>query len=652
MSSGASGSSEAVTGRRAPDRIEFETLISDLSARLVAAPPEQVEPAIQGALEDVRTFFGADRCVLLNISADQAFAHVGLRAYAAGVPDLPTDLNLIALFPWARQRLLVDHLPASFRRISDLPPEAETDRASFEQYSPMRSHLAVPISGEPVVRNVVVIHWVRQECDFPDLYVPRLRVLGELMVNALRRKQAFVELRQSEERLDRAAAAAHCGLWELDLDTGAIWVTPETRAIFGVGPDEFTTYELLLRLTHETDREGLVTAIHSAISERLTLEHTFRIVRADGAVRWIHSTGRPGDAHVLLGASVDVTERQLAIEEILRLRERLERENLYLRQEAKRRLGTEQIIGRGRAIRQTLALAEQVASTDSTVLLLGETGSGKERFASYIHECSRRRDRPMIRVNCSAIPTALIESEMFGREKGAYTGALSKQLGRFELAHGSTLFLDEIGELPLEVQVKLLRVLESKNIERLGNPRPVPVDVRIITATNRDLARAVREGRFREDLYYRLNIFPITVPPLRDRREDIPLFVQAFVDELAATMGKRIEEIDPPSLAALAEHTWPGNVRELRNVVERAMILASGPILRIPAPQVDLAEMDHRSEVATADRDEILRVLGETGWRIRGVHGAAARLGLKPTTLESRIKKLGLTRPGTASPLP
>ncbi len=291
---------------------------------------------------------------------------------------------------------------------------------------------------------------------------------------------------------------------------------------------------------------------------------------------------------------------------------------------------------------------EQVAATDSTVLLLGETGTGKERFASLIHECSRRRDRAMIRVNCSAIPTALMESELFGREKGAYTGALARQIGRFELAHGSTIFLDEIGDLPLEVQVKLLRVLEERTIERLGNPRPVPVNVRIIAATHRDLESLVRSGRFREDLYYRLNVFPLTVPPLRDRPDDIPLLVEAFIEECGRSMGRQVDGVAPASLQALLAYGWPGNVRELRNVVERGMITATGCLVDLDLPVAAVAPAHPaapRGDLHELERAHIQQTLHECGWRVRGPHGAAARLGLKATTLESRMKKLGVLRP-------
>jgi transcriptional regulator with GAF, ATPase, and Fis domain len=304
--------------------------------------------------------------------------------------------------------------------------------------------------------------------------------------------------------------------------------------------------------------------------------------------------------------------------------------------------GHSRIVGQSPAILQVLAQVEQVAPTSSSVLLLGETGTGKELFATAIHELSPRRDRAMVRVNCAAMPAALIESELFGREKGAYTGALARQIGRFEMANGSTIFLDEISELPLESQAKLLRVLQEKEIERLGSPKPIKVDVRIIAATNRDLAKAVAEGRFREDLYYRLNVFPMTVPPLRERREDIPLLVWAFVEEFSKAMGKSIQSIAKASLRRLQQYHWPGNVRELRNAIERAMILTSGSTLRIDLP-VAVATPVARG-LATLAEIESEHILKSTHWRIRGAGGAAEILGLLPTTLESRMAKLGLRR--------
>jgi transcriptional regulator with GAF, ATPase, and Fis domain len=340
------------------------------------------------------------------------------------------------------------------------------------------------------------------------------------------------------------------------------------------------------------------------------------------------------------------------------LRERLERENVYLQTQVDSHKSADLITGRSAAMQRVLTLAAQVAATDTTVLITGETGTGKERVASFVHGQSDRRARPMVRVNCSAIPVALIESELFGREKGAYTGALTRQVGRFELAHGSTLFLDEIGDLPLDVQVKLLRVLQERTIERLGSPTPIHVDVRIIAATNHDLEAAVRAGRFRSDLLYRLNVFPIVVPPLRDRREDIPGLVDQLLSELTPSVRKHFARLERGSLDALAQYNWPGNVRELRNVLERAMILSHGSTLKVDLPTASRPEMLPVAPIANTpppgglrewERDHIVRVLGDTGWRIRGTGGAASVLNLKPTTLEKRMARLGIRRPSAGA---
>jgi transcriptional regulator with GAF, ATPase, and Fis domain len=331
------------------------------------------------------------------------------------------------------------------------------------------------------------------------------------------------------------------------------------------------------------------------------------------------------------------------------LRDRLRVEHDYLRHEFQERLGESVIVGQSDAVKRVLEQAQQVAVTDSTVLLLGETGTGKELIATHIHELSARRGRVMVRVNCSAIPSTLIESELFGREKGAFTGALSRQVGRFETADHSTIFLDEIGDLPAEVQVKLLRVLEERQIERLGSPRSVPVDVRIIAATHRDLEKRIAEDTFREDLFYRLNVFPIRVPALRDRAEDIPLLVWRFVIEFAKSFGKRIESISRENMELLQRYHWPGNIRELRNVVERAMIVATGPRLVIPLPATSpVMSGPVKVRLEDVEREHIRAVLERVRWRIRGLGGAAEQLGLRPTTLETRMAKLGLARPKTA----
>jgi len=335
---------------------------------------------------------------------------------------------------------------------------------------------------------------------------------------------------------------------------------------------------------------------------------------------------------------------QKALAEIRALKDRLEAENLYLRDQLDIEYKHEEIIGQSPAIRKALQQVEQVAATDSTVLILGETGTGKELMARAIHNLSSRKTRAMIKLNCAALPATLIESELFGREKGAYTGATSTQIGRFEAANGSTIFLDEIGELPLELQSKLLRVLQESQFERLGSTKPINVDVRVIAATNRNLAQEVKEGRFREDLYYRLNVFPIAVPPLRERREDISALVRSMVQEFGKLLGKTIEKIPKKNMDALESYHWPGNIRELRNLVERGMILSSGATLVVDLPESAVPAALPPMSFEEMERGHILRTLERTGWRVRGKNGAAEMLKIKPTTLDAKMKKLGIVR--------
>jgi len=335
---------------------------------------------------------------------------------------------------------------------------------------------------------------------------------------------------------------------------------------------------------------------------------------------------------------------QKAIEEINTLKDLLEAENLYLRREMKLQHGHEEIVGQSQTLKKVLSQVELVAKTDSTVLILGETGTGKELFARAIHNMSRRNKRAMVKVNCAALPATLIESELFGHEKGAFTGAHDKQIGRFETADDSTLFLDEISETSLSLQVKLLRVLQEGQFERLGSAKTRTVSVRIIAATNRDLRKAVAEGAFREDLYYRLNVFPIHLPPLRERMEDLSPLVSTFVSEFVETMGKNIEQVSKKSLQAMMGYHWPGNIRELKNVIERSMILCGGKTLTIELPRNIRTKLVQGKTLREIETGHIISVLEASGWRIRGAGGAAEVLDMKPTTLESRMKKLGIHR--------
>ena len=396
---------------------------------------------------------------------------------------------------------------------------------------------------------------------------------------------------------------------------------------------------------------------------------------ADASIQsgcWIPLTGREGPLGTLnvfsrragafseedvialgqLASQVSVAlDNALAFRRIADLNARLAREKLYLEDELRTETDFHDIIGTSRALKRVLKQIETVAPTDSTVLILGETGTGKERLARAVHDLSPRRGRAFVKVNCASVPAGLLESELFGHEKGAFTGAIAQRVGRFELAHQGTLFLDEVGEIPLELQSKLLRVLQEKQFERLGNSRTMTSDVRIVAATNRDLNKLVASGQFRSDLFYRLSVFPVMVPPLRDRAEDIPQLVHFFLGRFAKRMGKAVEIVPPETMQALCRYSWPGNVRELEHVVERAVILSPGPELRIPLSEFESVETAGAQTPAKStekleeiERGHILSVLRETKGKIGGTGGAAERLGMNRTTLNSRMQKLGISR--------
>jgi formate hydrogenlyase transcriptional activator len=457
----------------------------------------------------------------------------------------------------------------------------------------------------------------------------------------------------------------------LDGSTSELYVSPQIEELLGFSAQEWLDDPFLwYRQLHPDDQVRWTESFaHTCFTgERFRAE--FRFLARDGRVVWVHGEAKlvmdeHGAPLFLHGVAFDITERKRAEEatlaaydEIRRLKDQLQADNVYLQEEIKLKCNFGEIVGQTPAIRRVLHQVEQVAGTSATVLLLGETGTGKELLARAIHSSSPRLARPMLTVSGAALPATLVESELFGHERGAYTGALARHIGRFEQADGSTLFLDEISELPLEVQVKLLRVLQYGQFERLGSTRTLSANVRIIAASNRDLERMVKEGRFREDLFYRLNVFPIRLPPLRERPEDIPLLVWSFVREFGRTTGRKIDSIPRATEEALKHYPWPGNIRELRNVIERAMIVTQGPTLQVEVPSSSVGTMFtpipelSAGVVAPANgltldesqRSQILAVLQKTGWRVSGKNGAATILGLKPTTLESRMAKLGIKR--------
>ncbi len=355
-----------------------------------------------------------------------------------------------------------------------------------------------------------------------------------------------------------------------------------------------------------------------------------------------------GDVDLLVQVAGQVAiavENALAFQEIAVLKNKLAQEKLYLEDEIRSEMNFDEIIGEGSSLRAILKQVETVAPTDSTVLITGETGTGKELIARSIHQFSPRRERTFVKVNCAAIPTGLLESELFGHERGAFTGAIAQRIGRFELAHGGTIFLDEVGDIPLELQPKLLRVLQEQEFERLGGTHTIRVDVRLVAATNRDLAEMVAARTFRSDLYYRLRVFPLHMPPLRERQEDIPALVRYFVEKHARRMNRAVETIPAETLALLVRYPWPGNIRELENLVERAVIVSPGPVLRVPLSELETPEpFTDNLTLRAAEREHILKALEATNWVLAGPRGAATRLGMKRTTLQSRMRKLGVIR--------
>jgi PAS domain S-box-containing protein len=492
------------------------------------------------------------------------------------------------------------------------------------------------------------------------------------------RVQAEDSIRKSNERFRQLAENIDTIFFVVDRSAGGsklIYVSPAYESIWGRSCESlYRNARSWLQAVHPDDRDRVAALVTTSQTTRVDAE--YRIFQPDGQMRWVHQRvfpipGGQGEARRFAGVVDDITVRKLAEEsleqalaEVRQLQDQLYAENVYLQEAIMVAHDFGEMVGDSDSLKRVLQQAEQVAPLDTTVLILGETGTGKELLAHALHNLSSRKNRALVKVNCAALPSELIEDELFGHEKGAFTGAFAKRVGRFEIASGGTIFLDEIGDLPSDLQVKLLRVIQEGEFERLGSSRTIKVDVRLIAATNRDLGEAVRSGAFRADLFYRLSVYPITIPPLRDRREDIPPLVMHFVKQLNARLGKQIQSISQRSLDALLNYSWPGNIRELRNVVERAaiitpastLLLQDGPgalVLGQPLDQpAQSAVIDWSQTLEEGERNLIARTLGKTGGRIEGPGGAAALLAIHPSTLRSRMRKLGIARskfmtPGT-----
>jgi transcriptional regulator with GAF, ATPase, and Fis domain len=684
------------------DRLQFESLVAELISHFVNLDASLIDSAIVDAQRRLVQGLDLDRSSLFEMEDDE----LTLTHYWSRPEFPPIDPRLRSpakAFPTLTPRVMRGETIV-FSSLDELPPDTP-DVPQLKAIG-VKSHVAVPLIVAGSTIGVVTFGVLREERNWEPEIVNRLKLIAQVFAATLAGRRAQAELtKEVDDRLRFESVIADIASQFVTLDSeqvdGAI-EDAQRRLVEALDVDRSTLLQLVdggLVFTHFWSRPDVpavpvprytaltwwpwsrsktaagelvaFSSLDELPSDMPDREHYERVGTKSAVCLPLIASGRgigcltfsstrrertwPEAIINRLSLITQVfasalartrTESELrrALDENATLRDRLEEENIYLQREVKERRGPTAILGQSAVIHRVLDEVDQVAPTAATVLVLGETGTGKELIASAIHERSPRRARPMVRVNCAAIPTALIESELFGHEKGAFTGALTRQTGRFEVADGSTIFLDEIGELPAEVQVKLLRVLQERQIERLGSSRPIRIDVRIVVATNRDLEQMVHEGTFREDLYYRLNVFPIRVPPLRERPEDIPTLAWAFVDEFARAMGKRIESIPKDHMQALQRYPWPGNVRELRNAVERAVIIATGPRLTVHIPQSRLTRRTP-TRLDDVEREHIRSVLERTGWRVRGVGGAAELLGLKPSTLEDRMAKLELRRP-------
>jgi len=487
-------------------------------------------------------------------------------------------------------------------------------------------------TGEPVFENGKVTRLIGNTLDITE------------------QENALQEVRRRKAYMDQGEALGHTGSFGWNLATGELIWSDETFRILGYERTAKPTLDFVFKRVHPEDVSLVQRVIENAkAGESLDFEH--RLLLPDGSVKHVHVIGHPLTINStneveLVGTVMDITTRKKAFEEIKALRDELQRENIVLREELGKTSMFEEVIGSSSILQMVLERAAKVAPTDSTVLIMGETGTGKELIARAIHKRSKRSERPFISVNCAAVPSSLIMSELFGHEKGAFTGAVQRRPGRFELAEGGTIFLDEVGDLPMETQIALLRVLQEREFERVGGTEVLRADVRVISATNRDLQTAIADGGFRSDLYYRLNVFPIKLPPLRDRKEDVPLLVNYFVDRYAKRAGKKIKHIQKKALDALQEYSWPGNVRELQNVIERSLIIGETTEFSIDKswvanePQSSTAATDRKSN----ERQRIEAALAQSNGKIAGATGAAAKLGIPASTLESKIRSLRINK--------
>ena len=691
----------------------FYRLVRDLAARLVAAQGAEIDATVDSCLAQVGEHFGVESVSLGGITKSGKLTPA-LRVWGG----LPSREKSMTLAPPPGPEMVArfcregSFVYSRLEDLDDLPQYREHTQhmgaaaAVFWAHSDLGTHVEGMAISSPKPKV------------WPDDIVEHLGVVGEVLFNALYRRRAEMEserLRQFEHVVAQVASTfvhvspeqvdeeieetlgSICKCVDADFSTLLQWNDPEKSTLtvshewdagsidgpYFRGAVVSDTYPWLaarlkeakpLLISHPDDfppeaaaeretceRIGIQSIVWAPFMAAHGLQGYISLSTVNRPGSWLKGVvprlGLVGNvfASAIERQRADLELKQ-AYEEIGKLKDHLEAENVTLREEIRASFKDDELIGRSHSFRTVLHQAEQVGRTDSTVLILGETGTGKGLIARRIHQQGGRKDRSLVTLNCAALPATLIESELFGHEKGAFTGAVNRKIGRFELADGGTIFLDEVGDLPLELQVKLLRVLQDHEFERLGSSTTRTVDTRVIAATNRDLDKLIAMDAFRADLYYRLGVFPIRIPPLRERRDDIPLLVWFFITNLQTRLGKTFETVPTRAMETLISYDWPGNVRELRNIIERAMILSPSATLDIEGaiPRHHISKCastrtrERQSEnLEDVERAHIVGVLEECGWKVRGKDGAAERLGLKRTTLQSRMKKLGIQRQTT-----
>ena len=687
------------------DRLAFEELVSEISARFVDLDPVNVESEVSESLKDISDFLNFDRSSVFEYLIDQRQMSVFSSHAKEGIQPPPVRISIDEL-PWITAKTLKGEM-ITISETADLKDDAELERRYFEQQG-LRGGIILPLAVSGSSLGLVAFMVLHAPKSWPPAIVKRLQLVAEIFANALIRKQAEEKLleRLAFEKFIAELSSEIINLPADNLDSEIINALSRIGKIMDVDRSflfQFNWNKTEFRISHlweadciEKDQvvrgvvvkdhfpwlaENLLAGKDIVISDvkELPPEKTqfegeycqnigiqsFIILPIQvqdaplcaiglDAVRTRRNWSQEDRNRLRLFGEIFANaiarkhsdlELREAYAEIKDLKEQLEAESTYLQEEIKLEHNFENIIGQSEELKYVLYQVEQVAATDSSVLILGETGTGKELVARAIHNLSFRNNRVLVKVNCASLPAELIESELFGREKGAFTGAMTTQIGRFELAKGSTIFLDEIGELPLTLQAKLLRVYESGEFERLGNPKTFYSDARIIAATNRVLEDEVRQGNFREDLWYRLKVFTITLPPLRQRKTDIPLLIKWFMDQLSRKMGKPAVEIPKHNLQALQDYHWPGNVRELKNMLESALITGRAGKLEFDLPKASENQDNDFKSLEEMERDYILQVLKSKNWKIQGANSAASVLEMNPNTLRARLKKLGIKKP-------